>query len=394
MHFEFSEAERDVARTCRDYAVAELAPRDASMDRDESIPDALRLDMARQGFTSRIIPTEYGGLGGTVTDLCLQQENLAYGSITAASSVMATNLCLTPIVLFGNSWLRERYLPPIRDGQWIGTIGITEPTAGSDAVAMTTMARRDGNEWVLDGSKRLIDNTATGHVFMTWAMTDPTATPRRNGMSVFVVERENPGFVVDKVYRLLGLRALGVGAYSLRGCRVPAGALVGEAGQGWYYLMRMLEVGRTATAALCVGLAQAALDEAKTYATERVAFGTTLSKIQAIQFKVAEMATRVDTARMLVYRAARLIDAGRRSDRESSMAKFWAAETALFVASEALQIFGGIGCTDEVSAERHLRDARIFLIGEGTSEIQRLVVARREFAAVPAEPTLEPAGVA
>ncbi|MCZ7526512.1 MAG: acyl-CoA dehydrogenase [Acidimicrobiia bacterium] len=268
----------------------------------------------------------------------------------------------------------------------MGTIGITEPNAGSDAVAMSMTAALDGDTWVLDGQKRLIDNTSVAQVFLTWAKTDPSADPPHRGVSAFVVERDAPGFEVDTVYHTLGLRGLGVGSYTLDGCRIPAGNLIGEENRGWYYLMRMLEIGRTATASLCVGLAQAALDTAKAYALERRAFGTTLSGIQAIQFKVAEMAVRVDTARMLVYRAARLIDAGDRSDRESSMAKFWAADAAFYVANEALQILGGIGCTDEAPVERYLRDARIFLIGEGTGEIQRLVVARRELEAAAAAP--------
>ena len=193
-----------------------------------------------------------------------------------------------------------------------------------------------------------------------------------------MVERDRPGFVVDTIYDVIGLRGLGVGAYSLHDCRIPAANLIGEPGDGWYHLMRMLEIGRTATAALCVGLAQAAFDAATAYALERRTFGRPLGEHQAIQLKVAEMAVRVETARMLVYRAARLIDAGERSDRESSMAKFWAAEAAFHAANEAVQIFGGIGCTSEAPVERYLRDARIFMIGEGTSEIQRLVVARRE----------------
>lgn len=378
MQFEFSPAEREIADSCRAFALAELAPVDAQVDREAAIPEDLRLRLAAEGYTARIIPVEHGGLGGSVTDLCLQQEHLAYGSITVASSVMATNLCLTPIVLYGSLSLQERFLPPIRDGRWVGTIGITEPEAGSDAAAMATTAHRDGDEWVLNGSKRLIDNTTVAQVFLTWAKTDPQVEPRHRGISTFVVERDRPGFVVDKIYDVIGLRGLGVGAYSLHDCRVPDDNLVGEVGQGWYHLMRMLEIGRTATGALCVGLAQAAFDAAKAYALERRTFGRALSEHQAIQLKIAETAVRVDTARMLVYRAARLIDAGERSDRESSMAKFWAAEAAFHAANEAVQIFGGIGCTSEAPVERFLRDARIFTIGEGTSEIQRLVVARRE----------------
>ena len=392
MNFDFSPSERQIAASCLDFARAELAPVDAEVDREATIPDSLRARLALGGYTSRIVPAEHGGLGGTVTDLCIQQESLAYGSVTVASSVMATNLCMTPIVLYGSAEQRRRFLPPLMDGRWVGTIGITEPEAGSDAAAMSTAAVRDGDTWVLDGSKRLIDSTSVAHLFLTWARTDPAAVPAHRGISAFIVERDAPGFTVDTVYRLLGLRGLGVGAYSLHACRVAAANLVGEEGQGWRYLMRMLEIGRTATAAMCAGLGQAALDVAKVYAARRHAFGRPLSQVQAIQLKVADMAVRVDTARMLVYRAARLIDSGARSDRESSMAKFWAAEAAFQTASDAVQIVGGIGCTDEFPVERYLRDARIFMIGEGTSEIQRLVVARREFAALEA-PT-ELAGVA
>ncbi len=380
MRFDFSEHEQQIADECREFARARLAPIDAEVDARAEIPQALRVELAERGYTSRIIPEEHGGLGGSVTDLCVQQEALAYGSMTVASSVMATNLCLTPIVLFGSDELKARYLPPLRDGRWAGAIGVTEPDAGSDVAAISTRARRDGDEWVLDGSKRLIDNTDVAQVFITWARTDDAAAKPHKGLSTFVVERDFQGFEVEKVYSLLGLRGLGVGAYRLQGCRVPASNLVGEEGQGFYHVMRMLEIGRAATAALCVGLAQAAFDEAKQYARERRTFGRAIAEHQAVQLKIAEMAARVDSARMFVFRAARLIDEGRRSDRESSMAKFWAADAAFYVANEALQIFGGIGCTSEFAVERHFRDARIFLIGEGTGEIQRLVVARRELA--------------
>jgi len=383
MRFELDERELGIAEECRSFAAEHLAPVDGEIDRRGEIPAALRLALAERGYTSRIIPAEHGGLGGSVMDLCLQQESLAYGSITVASSVMATNLCLTPIVLFGDRHLQAKYLPKLRDGTWVGAIGITEPDAGSDAAAMATRARRRGDEWVLDGEKRLIDNTNVAYVFLTWARTDPAAARPHHGISAFVVERDAPGFEVDRVYDLLGLRGLGVGSYRLRECRIPAANLVGEEGQGFYYLMRMLEIGRTATAALCVGLAQAAFDEAKEQACRRRTFGRPIGEHQAIQLKIAEMAARLDSARLFVYRAACLIDAGRRSDRESSMAKFWAADAAFYVANEALQIFGGMGCTTEVAAERRFRDARIFLIGEGTGEIQRLVVARRELAGMP-----------
>jgi alkylation response protein AidB-like acyl-CoA dehydrogenase len=389
MQFEFSADEQELADSCRQFALAELAPLDAQIDKTGEIPPDLRLKLAEAGYTARIVPPELGGLGGSVTDLCLQQEQLAYGSITAASSVMATNLCLVPIVLFGNDRQKEQFLPPIRDGGWVGTIAITEPTAGSDAAAMRTSAVRDGEEWVLNGSKRLIDNTSVAQLFMTWAKTDPEVRPAYRGISAFVVERDRPGFVVDKIYDVIGLRGLGVGAYTLRDCRVPAENLVGEEGKGWYYLMRMLEIGRTATAALCVGLAQAALDAAKAYALERRQFGSALADLQAIQLKIAEIAVRVDTARLLVYRAARATDAGKRADRESSMAKFWAADAAFYAANEAVQIFGGIGCTDEAPVERYLRDARIFSIGEGTGEIHRLVVARRELDLARGTPALD-----
>ncbi len=380
MHFEFSEPERAIAAECGEFARTRLAPIDAAVDADASIPSELRVELARRGYTSRIIPASSGGLGGTVTELCLQQEALAYGSITVASSVMATNLCLTPIVLFGSDELKQRYLPPLRDGRYVGAIGITEPDAGSDVAALATTARRDGEDWVLDGHKRLIDNTDVAEIFLTWARTAPANARSHEGISTFVVERRFPGFALDKVYSLLGLRGLGVGAYRLEGCRVPGANLVGEEGQGFLHVMRMLEIGRAATAALCVGLAQASFDEAKRYARERRTFGKAIGEHQAIQLKIAEMAARLDSARMFVYRAARLIDSGARSDRESSMAKFWAADAAFYVANEALQIFGGMGCTTELAVERHFRDARIFLIGEGTGEIQRLVVARRELA--------------
>ncbi len=360
-----------------DFAVEEIRPLAAEIDATASIPAELRQKMAERRFPAVLTPLELDGMGLGCFEVCLVAEGLAYGSMAVGSTNMATTLCQTPLYLFGTDRQRQDFMEPIMRGEAIGTIGITEPNHGSDAASMQMTATSDGATYVLDGEKRYIDNVEEGDLFLTWAKTDPTAEPRWEGMSAFIVRRDDPGFEVVEIYDMLGTRGLGVGSYSLNETVIPDDRRIGQEGQGWEILMRTLELGRTGTAALCVGLAQAALDEAKAYAKERVQFGQVIGKHQLIQEKLANMSAWIETARLLTYSAARTVDSGQRADRESSMAKFYAADAVLAVAHDALQIYGGKGYMKPEPVERYFRDARLFSIGEGTSEIQRLVVARR-----------------
>lgn len=362
---DFSECEIKLYNTIWEFAKIEVAPLAAQINAQSKIPDALRKKLAEQGYFNRSVPKKFGGLEGSQVDLCLQSEAVSYHSITVGSSMLASTLCLTPIALFGSDYLREKIMTRVASGESSDSIGITEPDFGSDATSMATSAVKSEGKYVLNGAKHMIDNTDVSKFFLVWARTDAQVRPKHCGISAFVVEREAPGFEVLKIVDLLGLRGLGVGAFAMSDCEAPGQNLIGEENKGWHYLMKMLEYGREATAALCVGLAQAALDGAKDYAKKCIQFGKTLASFQAIQMKIADMATAIDTARLLVYRAARLTDKGKRCEREASMAKYYSGETVSKVAHEALQIHGGVSYTKDFPVERQLRDARCFSIGGG-----------------------------
>ena len=375
---EFTAEQKQLAESVRDFTRKEVIPIAQQVDQNNEIPWDFRKKMANLGYFARIVPKELGGQGLGVTELCIQEEELAYGSATIASSTMASTLFQTPLYLFGTKEQMERFMIPIQRGEAMGSFGLTEPKHGSDFASIESTAVRDGSEYVLNGSKRYIDNTAVSRFFTVWVKTDVNATPKHKGVSLFIVERDHPGFVIDEINDVIGLRGLGVGGFSYKDCRIPKANLVGEENQGFYYAMTTLERGRTPTAAICIGLAQAALDAAKEFAKSRVQFGQPIANFQMIKSKIADMATAIEASRLLTYRAAKLVDARIRSDREACMAKLLAAQTVMMVSSEAVQIFGARGCMKEFPVERFYRDARIFTIGEGTLEMQRLVIARRE----------------
>lgn len=374
--YQFTERELELQRTLREFTAREITPRTLEMDRKAEIPTDLRKKLAELGCYGRILPKEVGGQAGTEMELCIQEEELAYGNMSVSGSTLATCLGSIPVCFYGTKDQQARFLIPVIKGDVITTIGITEPNAGSDAASLQSTAVRDGNDYILNGSKRYIDNTACAQYFTIWAKTDPSAGYK--GISTFVVPRNAPGFNIDGVYDLLGMRPLGVGGFSYKDVRVPIEDRIGEEGQGWYHMMRMLVYGRTSTAAMCLGLSQAALDAAKKHALTRQQFGQPIGNFQAIRFKIADMAVSVLTARLLVYHAARLIDSGDGAEREASMAKFYGAETVQRVTQEAVQIHGGDGVNKDYPIEMFFRDARIFSIGEGTSEIHRNVTAKRE----------------
>lgn len=380
-----SEQEEEIYRDALAFAREVILPVAAEVDQTATIPDWLFEAMGEKGYFGRLIPREYGGLGGTISELCAQELGLAYGSMAVASTAMASSLCSWPLLTFGSDAQKRQFLPGMARGEIVGTIGITEPGHGSDVANLETSAVRNAaGGWTLNGKKWLIDNTRYGDFFLCWARSGPKAEDApHKGISTFLVERSRPGWREAEVYDLLGLRGLGVGGFALEDVELPPENLIGPEGAGFYHIMAMLDFGRTATAAIMLGGAQAAIDLAKGYATSRIQFGVPLAKHQALSFKIAEMATRHDACHLMMWRTARLLDGGKRAGREASMTKWFSAESCMQIAHEALQIHGGIGCIKKSPVERIFRDMRIFSIGEGSTEVQKIITARHELENVP-----------
>ena len=309
-------------------------------------------------------------------DYCICIEELARVDPSVSLSVAAHNgLCTAHLFMFGSEAQKHRYVEPLARGEWIGAWGLTEPTAGSDAAGTRTTAVRDGDHWVISGSKTFITHGRVGHVMVVMAVTDRARGAK--GISAFVVERGTPGMSAGRKEDKLGMRASDTSEVVFDRCRVPLDALIGEEGQGYINALQVLDAGRIGIAALAVGLAQGAFEAARDYAMERRQFGQPIAAFQAIQWKLADNATRIEAARLLTYRAAHLKDQGRRTSLESSMAKLYASEIAVRAAEDAVQIHGGYGFVKDYPAEKYFRDVKLTTIGEGTSEIQRLVIARQ-----------------
>jgi alkylation response protein AidB-like acyl-CoA dehydrogenase len=322
------------------------------------------------------IPEEYGGAALSGVDYCICIEELARVDPGVALSVAAHNgLCSSHILMFGNDEQKRQYLPPLARGEHVGAWALTESTSGSDAAGMRTAAERSGDGWVLNGSKTFTTHGRVGDVVVVMAVTDRSAGSK--GISAFIVPRGTPGMTPGKKEDKLGMRASDTSEVLFEGCRVPSAQLLGDEGQGFVNTMQVLDAGRIGIAALSVGLAQGAYEAALRYAKERRAFGKTISSFQAIQWKLADTATRIEAARLLTYRAAYLKDRGRRTTRESAMAKLYASEIAVRAADDCVQIHGGYGFVKDYPAEKYFRDVKLTTIGEGTSEIQRLVIARQ-----------------
>jgi alkylation response protein AidB-like acyl-CoA dehydrogenase len=322
------------------------------------------------------LPEKYGGAGMTALDYCICIEELARVDPGVALSVAAHNgLCSSHIAAFGTEPQKQKYLAPLARGEKIGAWALTESTSGSDAANMRTTAARDGDSWVLNGSKAFTTHGRVGDIIVAMAVTDRAAGAK--GISAFLIEQGTPGMTPGKKEEKLGMRASDTSEVIFENCRVPARQLLGEEGQGFVHSMQVLDAGRIGIAALAVGLAQGAYEAALRYAKERKAFGTTISTFQAVQWKLADNATRIEAARLLTYRAAYLKEAGARTTLESSMAKLYASEIAVKAADDCVQIHGGYGFVKDYPAEKYFRDVKLTTIGEGTSEIQRLVIARQ-----------------
>jgi alkylation response protein AidB-like acyl-CoA dehydrogenase len=375
MDFQLTEEQALLRKTVRDFAEAEIGPHSREWDEKQAFPRELFGRLGELGLAGVCWPEEYGGSGLSTLDWTLVMEELARVDAGVALSLAAHHgLCSAHIHLAGSEEQKRRFLPPLARGEKVGCWGLTEPGSGSDAGGMRTTAVRDGKAWVLNGSKTFITNGGIADTAVVMAVTDRAAG--KKGVSAFVVERGTPGFRPGKKEDKLGVRSSDTSELSFEDCRVPAENLVGRAGMGFVDTLKILDEGRIGIAAFSVGIARAALEASVRYARERRQFDHPIADFQAIQFKIADMATKTDAARLLAWHAAAMADAGEPHTAESSMAKLFATEIAVENALEAIQVHGGYGYLKEYPVERYLRDAKLGTIGEGTSEVQRLVIAR------------------
>jgi hypothetical protein len=375
LDFSLSEEQQLLRKSVREFADSEIRPHARDWDERQEFPRELFSKLGEMGLMGVVWPAEYGGSGMSTLDYALVMEELSRADAGVALSVAAHNsLCSGHIFLAGSEDQKRTYLTPLARGEKVGCWGLTENSAGSDAGGTRTSAVRDGGHWVLNGSKTFITNGRVADVAVAMAVTDKTKG--KKGISAFIVERGTRGFRSGKKEDKLGVRSSDTSELVFEDCRIPAENLLGQQGMGFVDTLRVLDRGRIGIAGWSVGIAQAALEASMAYARERRQFGHAIADFQAVQFKIADMATEVEAARLLVWRAASLRDSGQDHTRESSMAKLFASEMSVRVALEAIQIHGGYGFTKDYAVERYLRDSKLGTIGEGTSEVQRLVIAR------------------
>jgi alkylation response protein AidB-like acyl-CoA dehydrogenase len=375
MDFELNDDQRRLRRVARDFAEAELGEKIAPYDARHEFPHAIVAKLGPLGFMGALVPEEYGGTGLDYVSYALVVEELNRGDASVGITMWAHNsLCTNHILSFASPEQKARYLPPLASGETLGAWGLTEPGSGSDAAALRTRAEIRGEGFVLNGSKAFITNASVGGTAVVMARTDPEG--RAKGISAFILEKGMPGFRAGTPYRKLGLHASDTAELIFEDVPVPADHLLGERGQGFVQAMQVLEGGRIAMAAMAVGIAQAALDQAVKYMKQRTAFGRTLAEFNGLRGMIADLATEVEAARLLTWQAACLKDAGRPAMHAAAMAKLFASETAMKAATKAVQVHGGAGYIAEFPVERIFRDAKLTEIGEGTSEIQRMVIAR------------------
>ena len=376
MQFALTDEQRLLRQTVREFAQAEIAPHVREWDQAQQYPRELIGKMAELGLMGIQIPEQWGGAGMSAIDYCLCLEEIARVDPAVALSVAAHNgLGPAHIFMFGTDQQKTRWLVPLAKGERLGAWALTEPGAGSDAAATRTTAVRDGGDWVLNGTKTFITHGASADVLVVMASTDRARGAK--GISAFVVERGTPGLRAGRKEDKLGMRASETTEVILEHCRVPSDHLLGEQDAGFIGALQVLDAGRIGIAALAVGLAQGAFESARQYASTRIQFGQPIASFQAIQWKLADMATRIDAARLLTWRAAFLKDRQQKTTLESAMAKLYSSEIAVRVADDAVQIHGGYGFVKDYPAEKFFRDVKLTTIGEGTSEIQRLVIARQ-----------------
>jgi len=369
------ETHEKIRDAAHDFAQGRLVPGAAQRDRDHAFPREQLTEMGELGFLGMLVPEEYGGSDIGITGYALALEEIAAGD-GACSTIMSVHTSggCVPILRFGTDEQKRRFLPKLASGEWIGGFALTEPQAGSDASALKTRARRDGDHYVIDGAKQFITSGKNGDLIIVFAVTDPAAG--KKGISAFIVPTDTPGYQVVTVEHKLGQHSSDTCALVFDGMRVPVENRLGEEGEGYKIALANLEGGRIGIAAQSVGLARAAFDAAHAYAGERITFGKPIIEHQAVAFRLADMATKIAAARHMVLHAAALREAGKPCLTEASMAKLFASEMAEAVCSAAIQIHGGYGYLADYPVERIYRDVRVCQIYEGTSDVQRIVIAR------------------
>ncbi|HLJ45384.1 MAG TPA: acyl-CoA dehydrogenase family protein [Bryobacteraceae bacterium] len=376
MDFEYSAEQLQLRKSVREFAEAEIGPHVLEWDEEQIFPlDAIK-KAGKLGLMGAVFPEELGGAGYGYIEYAIIIEELARVDPSVGLIVAAHNsLCTNHIYLAGNDEQKHKYIPKLATGEWIGCWSLTEPEAGSDAAGTRSTAVKHGECWVLNGGKTFTTNAHYANVCVAMAVTDRAAS--HHGISAFILETGVPGFDLGKKENKLGMRASATGEVLFHDCRLPQSQLLGKPGEGFVDSLRTLDGGRISIAALSVGLAQGAYEAALRYSKHRKQFGRPISEFQAIQHKLSDMATTIDASRLLTFRAAAMKDRGQRVTKESAMAKLFASETAVKVADEAVQIHGGYGFIKDYPVEKFFRDSKLCTIGEGTSEIQRLVIARQ-----------------
>lgn len=374
MDFSLTEQQRTIKQLAADFAAREVAPIAAEIDREERFPAVVVRRLGELGFMGMNVAPEYGGAGlDTVSYVVAMAEISRACASTGVIMSVNNSLVCWPLETYGNAAQKRDFLTPLAKGEKLGAFCLSEPNAGTDAANQQTRAVRDGDEWVLNGVKNFITNGAHADLLIVFAMAEPEL--KHKGINAFVVETDRPGFAVIAKEKKLGIRASDTAQLAFDNVRVPAGHLLAGPGDGFKVAMSTLDGGRIGIASQALGIAQAAYDAARAYARQREQFGRPIASFQAIQWKLAEMWTRLESARLLTYRAAWLKDRKQRHTEESAMAKLAASEASGFIVNEAVQIFGGNGYSKEFPVERHFRDAKITEIYEGTSEAQRMVIA-------------------
>jgi alkylation response protein AidB-like acyl-CoA dehydrogenase len=375
MYFQLTEEQNLIRETVRSFAEKELAPSAAERDENERFDRALMFDkVAELGLTGIVFPEEYGGAGADYISYAIAVEELSRVCASTGVTLSAhLSLGANPVWLFGTDEQKQTFLTPMAEGTKLGAFGLTETGAGSDAGGTKTFAARDGDEWVLNGSKIFITNGGDAEIYIVFARTDKNAQ-KHHGISAFIIEKDTPGFVFGKKEKKMGIRSSPTCELVFENCRIPADRLLGKEGEGFKIAMKTLDGGRIGIAAQALGIAQGAYEEALKYARDRKQFEQPIASFQAVQFMLADMAVRIEASRLLVYQSAWRASAGLSYGKESAMAKLSASETAMWVTTKAVQVHGGYGYTRDFPVERMMRDAKITEIYEGTSEVQRVVI--------------------
>jgi len=376
MDFELTEEQKMLKTMAQDFATKELEPIAAQIDEESRFPEENVRKMAELGLAGIGLPEEHGGSGGGATEFCIVIEEISrVCAATSAILLASSGLAIEPVYIYGNEEQKKRFVTPVATGEKLASFALTEAGAGSDPAALETTATRKNNGYLLNGTKTFITNGAEAGMALVFAATDKSL--RHKGLTAFVVEKDTPGFTVGKHEHKLGIRASSTVELVFEDCFVPEENRLGNEGEGFKIAINAIDASRVVVAAQALGIAQGAFDKALPYAKERQQFGQPIANFQAIQWMLADMATQIDAARLLTYRAAYLQDKGQPFIKEASMAKVFAAETSVFVTSKAIQIYGGYGYVKEYPLERYFRDAKITEIYEGTSEMQRMTIARQ-----------------